>query len=183
MIYALLLLLLLLQKLQKGAQWTKNSDSGQSPPSTWPRKAPNFTPLASPLPPTAGSSAQTCLCPCCPPAYALHFPANPLGSIRLFQVALKGLWEAVPGIPRLWGKRCPQCLIPRAPTTSVVTSLVAEPSLFLYPLALLCALVAPRCLQDLPRLFPPGSVFSPLPLEMLPEGTSHLVCSLFLPGL
>lgn len=101
------------------------------------KKGSSVTPSAGSLPPNAGCSAQTCLCPCCPLVCALHFPATLLGSIRCFQVALKGLWEAVPGIPRLRGKLRPQCLIPGAPTTSTVTGPVAELSLCLYPLAFL----------------------------------------------
>lgn len=77
---------------------------------------------------------------------------------------------------------------PRGSHHQHINGPVVEPSLFLYPLAFLCALAAPRCLQALPRLLPPGCclisapipVSSPLPLEMLPGGTSHLVCSLFL---
>lgn len=187
MISALLLLLWLLQKLQKGAV---DREFRQ-----WPEPTLNLAKKGSQLHPLGQSSSPKCrvLCTDMPvsllsPCLCPSFPANLLGSIRRFQVALKGLWEAVPGIPRLWGRLCPQCLISGAPTTSTVTGPVVEPSLFLYPLAFLCALAAPRCLQALPRLLPPGyclisapiPVSSPLPLEMLPGGTSHLVCSLFL---
>lgn len=144
------------------------------------KKGSQLHPVGQSSSPNAGASAQTCLCP--------SFPSQPPWKHQALPSCLKRPLGSHPRHSQALGKALSSCLIPGGPTTSAVTGPVVEPSLFLNPLVFLCALAAPRCLQAFPRLLPPGDclisksipVSSPLPLEMLPEGTSHLVCSLFL---